>query len=366
MFAIVLFLILVFIFIIGYWLKHSHFVYHDGQVSDHFKGKIFSNYTKDRDPGLIAVLKWMLFEKRTAWPKHSNNKPEDIPPPIVHGNGIRVSMIGHATVLIQTQGLNFITDPVYSERVSPFSFIGPKRVLAPGVKFENLPKIDAILISHNHYDHMDIATLKRIVERDKSLILTPLGNDVILRRHGIKADIAVLDWDQIYKITPKVNIILTPAKHWSSRYGLDKNRALWGGFIIQSPGGNVYFAGDTGYGDGGIFKEIKKQYGTPKIAILPIGAYEPRWFMKTAHLNPEDAVFAFIDLGKPKTLGMHFGVFKLADEAYDGPVQELNAALAKLAPNDKEKFSPMFPGEVLEIKQEITPIQKPVDLCCQA
>lgn len=350
-FTIFLLLTLVFIFITGYWLKNYYFVYYDGPVSDHFNGKIFSNYTENNDHGIIDLLKWRLLKKRAAWPEHRNNKSEDIPPLIVNGDDIRVSMIGHASVLIQTQGLNFITDPVYSERASPFDFVGPKRVLPPGVKFENLPKIDTILLSHNHYDHMDITTLKRIVERDKALIITPLGNDVILRRHGINADIAVLDWDQIYKITPKVNIILTQAEHWSSRYGLDKNRALWGGFIIQSRSGNVYFAGDTGYGDGRVFKKIKEKYGTPKIAILPIGAYEPRWFMKIVHLNPADAVLAFIDLGKPKAVGMHFGVFQLTDEAYDKPIQELRTALVDFAPNDKERFYTISPGEILEIKQ---------------
>jgi L-ascorbate metabolism protein UlaG (beta-lactamase superfamily) len=351
-FMIFLLLTLVFIFIAFYWFKNYYFAYYDGPVRGHFNGKTFSNYTENNNHGLIDVLKWKLLGKRAkAWPKHHNNKSEDTPPPIVNGKSIRVSMIGHATLLVQTQGLNFITDPVYSERASPFDFVGPRRVLAPGVKFENLPKIDAILLSHNHYDHMDIATLKRIVERDKSLILAPLGNDIILRKHGVNTEIEALDWNQIYKMTPKVNIILTPAEHWSSRYVIDKNRALWGGFIIQAPGGNIYFAGDTGYGDGRIFKKIKDQYGTPKIAILPIGAYEPRWFMKIAHLNPKDAVLAFIDMGKPKTLGMHFGVFRLTDEAYDSPVRELNIALADLAPDDKGKFSPMFPGEILEIKQ---------------
>lgn len=349
--AAILLLTLVFLCVTGYWLKNYHFIYYKGAVSDHYDGKTFSNYTENHHRGIMEFLEWRLFSKRAVWPQHMDNKSEDIPPLKVEGSNIRVSMIGHATLLIQTQGLNFITDPVYSERAGPFDIMGPIRVLEPGVKFDNLPKIDAILLSHNHYEHMDTATLKRIVERDQAPIITPLGNDVILRRQGINTSIYTMDWNQIHSITPEVNIILTPAEHWSSRYGLDKNRALWGGFIVQAPGGNVYFAGDTGYGDGGIFRSIKERYGTPKIAILPIGAYEPRWFMKIVHLNPKDAVLAFIDLGKPKTLGMHFGVFQLTDEAYDSPVQELNKALDDLALGDKAKFTPMLPGEILEMSQ---------------
>jgi len=331
-------------------LKYHRFIYYRGPISDHFDGKTFSNYTENHHRGVIDFLKWRLLGVRASWPKHLSNKFDDIPPSRVEGRNIRVSMIGHATVLIQTQGINFITDPVYAEKAGPLGLMGPKRVVEPGVKFENLPKIDAILLSHNHYDHMDTGTLKAIVERDNARIITPLGNDVILRRHGIKSQIAVLDWHQNYPINKNVNIILTPAEHWSSRYGMDKNRALWGGFMVQSSKEFVYFAGDTGYGDGRIFKEIKEKYGAPKIAILPIGAYEPRWFMKIVHINPEDAVKAFIDLGKPKTLGIHFGVFQLTDEAYDHPVQKLSDALNELAAREREQFIPMYPGEVFEVK----------------
>jgi len=349
-FVLIYLLALVVLLVLGYWLKYHHFIYYRGPSTDHFDGKTFSNYTENHHRGLLDFLKWRLLGNRAHWPEHLSNKLEDMPPSRVEGNNIRVSMIGHATVLIQTQGMNLITDPVYAEKAGPLGLMGPKRVVAPGVKFENLPKIDAILLSHNHYDHMDIVALKAIVARDKAMIITPLGNDVILKRQGINSNIVVLDWHQNYPISPDINIILTPAEHWSSRYGMDKNRALWGGFIVQSSGGYAYFAGDTGYGDGGIFRAIKEKYGIPKIAILPIGAYEPRWFMKIVHINPEDAVKAFIDLGKPKTLGIHFGVFQLTDEAYNHPMHKLSDALDALSPREREHFKPFYPGEVCEVK----------------
>jgi L-ascorbate metabolism protein UlaG (beta-lactamase superfamily) len=337
---------------ITYYLKKYCFSYYQGEISDHFDGKLFHNhkYGAGHAHSFFNFIKWRIIEKRAQWPDFIANNRECTPLSEVKGKEIRISMVGHATVLIQTQGLNFITDPVFSERASPFAYKGPKRIRNLGISFVDLPKIDVILLSHNHYDHMDCASLKAIIARDNPLIITPLGNEMIMLREGVKnAHVETLDWYQSHKINEDMEVILTPAVHWSSRWELDRNRALWGGFILRSISGNIYFAGDTGYGNGTLFKEIRQRYGLIKLAILPIGAYEPRWFMRPVHFDPDDAVQAFLDLGEPQSIGMHFGVFPLTNEAYDDPEKDLDKATAKIAPQAKQKFKPMYPGETLKI-----------------
>jgi L-ascorbate metabolism protein UlaG (beta-lactamase superfamily) len=198
-----------------------------------------------------------------------------------------VTWIGHATVLVQAGGLNILTDPIWSERASPFSFVGPKRVRAPGVRFEDLPKIDLVLISHNHYDHMDLPTLKRLWERDRPLIVTSLGNDTILRSHRHRGARARLGRERRSVGPPSV--VVERNHHWGSRWGTDRNRALWSGLHRSHAGGNIFFAGDTGWGDGSWVREAAAR-GPYRLAIIPIGAYEPRDFMKTNHINPDEAV----------------------------------------------------------------------------
>jgi L-ascorbate metabolism protein UlaG (beta-lactamase superfamily) len=231
-----------------------------------------------------------------------------------------VTWIGHATVLVQTNGLNILTDPIWSDRASPFSFAGPKRVRAPGVTFDNLPTIDLVLISHNHYDHMDLPTLKRLWERDKPLIVTSLGNETILRGRGVPAD--ALDWNRSRAIGNGGSVVVEQNHHWSSRWGTDRNRALWSAFTVKLPGGSIFFAGDTGWGDGRWVREAAKR-GPYRLAIIPIGAYEPRDFMKTNHINPEEAVGIFEALDPTAALGVHWGTFQLTFEGIDEPRQRL-------------------------------------------
>jgi L-ascorbate metabolism protein UlaG (beta-lactamase superfamily) len=232
-----------------------------------------------------------------------------------------VTWIGHATVLVQTQDLNILTDPVWSDTVSPFPPIGPERVRAPGVAFERLPKIDLILISHNHYDHMDLPTLERLWKRDRPLIVTSLGNDTILRGRGIEA--VALDWGGRRRVGP-AEVIVERNHHWGSRWGTDRNRALWSAFTLRLPGGNIFYAGDTGWGDGSWVQEAA-QSGPFRLAIIPIGAYEPRDFMKTNHVNPEEAVRIFEMLKPTKALGVHWGTFRLTFEPIDDPPRRLTA-----------------------------------------
>ncbi len=270
--------------------------YYSGPVSDHFDGTHFFLKGAATDKGPLAVLRWQFSQReRPAWPKawpSTQTKPE----PRVEGDALRVTYVGHATMLIQTAGLNILTDPVWSERASPYSFIGPKRINAPGIRIEDLPKLDLILLSHNHYDHMDSATLMRLARENPCRIVTPLGNDKILSnfRTPMKAD--AYDWGQSVDIAPGITVHLGPSQHWSARGLNDRRMALWASFVIDTPGGKILHIGDTGYGTGEIFHELHRKPGAMRLAILPIGAYEPRWFMRDQHVDPEEAVRIFGDV----------------------------------------------------------------------
>ena len=305
--------------------------YYKGEVSDHFDGKRFHDPIHKMEKPLWSVLKWQLTKNPEPWPDHTPNKRFDIPPARVYGSELRISNIGHVTFLIQTEGLNILTDPVWSERASPVSFAGPKRVIAPGIKFTDLPKIDLVLISHNHYDHLDLDTVEQLWQTYKPRIITPLGNDTIIKYKNPEIIVEAYDWEQSVLINDKVSVHLGPMQHWSARGLFDRNKALWAAFTIQTPAGNIYFIGDSGYGEGRYFKAAKERFGSFRVALLPMGAYEPRWFMKYAHMNPEEMVKAHIDLGCPYTIPNHYHVFRLTDEAYGKAIDDLNKA--------KENFS---------------------------
>jgi L-ascorbate metabolism protein UlaG (beta-lactamase superfamily) len=225
--------------------------------------------------------------------------------------------------LLQTQQLNILTDPVWSQRVSPFLSLGPKRVREPGILFSTLPPIHVVLISHNHYDHMDIQTLIKLNKKFHPVFLVPLGNKLFLNNYGIQ-NVIELDWWQHYAIN-NAKITFLPTKHWSSRWLNDKFRTLWGSFGIEVANQKIYFAGDTGYGHH--FIDIKNKWGKPTIAFLPIGSYQPEWFMRDNHLTPEEAVKSHIDLGAQTSIAIHFNTFQLSDEAIDQPVHDLQQAL---------------------------------------
>jgi L-ascorbate metabolism protein UlaG (beta-lactamase superfamily) len=330
-------------------------IYYQGPRSDHFDGERFFNPTPG--PATTAaggparfMNRFIGSSERTQWPDHVPVAPT-VPPRRVDGTEMLVTWIGHATVLVQTAGLNILTDPIWSERASPFSFIGPRRVRAPGVRFEDLPKIDLVLLSHNHYDHMDLPTLKRLWDRDRPVIVTGLGNDTILRRAGIERRFATtdcgpcpgveaLDWRsetfargeamETWKAdgrgpAPLAQVLVLRNHHWSSRWGTDRNRALWSAFVVRVPGGNIFFAGDTGYGDGSWPVEASR-HGPFRLAILPVGAYEPRDVMQANHLDPDEAVRVFEALKPAMALGMHWGTFQLTFESIDDPPRRLAAA----------------------------------------
>ena len=231
---------------------------------------------------------------------------------------LSVTWIGHATVLIQIDGINILTDPIWSERCSPVSFAGPKRYTKPGIEFESLPKIDIVMISHNHYDHMDLDTLVELEKKFKPVFFVGLKNKSLLKNLGI-SKIEELDWWESRKVKD-IDIHFTPTQHFSGRGLFDKNSTLWGSYILKGSKNTIYFAGDTGYFEG--FKEIANRFPSIDIAILPIGAYEPRWFMKEIHMNPEESFQAFLDLKAKYFLPMHYLTFVLTDEALDEPLKK--------------------------------------------
>lgn len=301
---------------------------YQGAKSDHFDGKKFHNTGKSMSGSFSDVLRWQTDRKRVRgeW-NIVNNPPGEKPPSRVEGNELRITFIGHATVLIQTQGLNIITDPLYGERAGPYSWAGPKRFKRPGIRFEDLPKIDIVLLSHNHYDHLDPVTLTRIKERDGARIITSLGVSLFLEKKHI-LNSTELDWWDIDKVNNNVRIHCVPARHFSGRGTVDRNTTLWSGFVIETSGGNIYFAADTGYDDL-IFKQIGVTFGQMRASIIPIGAYTPRWFMSPVHVDPEQAVMIHQDVRSRKSIGIHWGTFRLADEGMYDPPKELKASLAK-------------------------------------
>ena len=324
--------------------------YYAGPPSDHFDGvRFFLPGGRSTDKSRRDLLRWRFQSRELPpWPGEYPGLPQDKPPPRVHSAALRVAFVGHASFLIQTQGVNLLVDPVWSERASPLRFAGPKRVNAPGIAFDDLPPLDAILLTHNHYDHMDMATLKRLAHQRPCPIVTPLGNDTILARGIAKVDARAYDWGDVARIGP-LAVHLVPAQHWSARGLFDRRMALWCGFVIETAAGKIYVAGDTGYGDGRLFRDIFLEHGAMRLALLPIGAYEPRWFMREQHIDPEEAVRMFEDVDAGQALGCHWGTFRLTDEAIDEPPKRLAVALerAGVAP---ERFRAARPGEVFEAR----------------
>lgn len=321
---------------------------YEGEISDHFDGNTFSNPAPFEMGDFKELRKYYKKNKKAIWyftEVEYKEKLEDYAP----SGEILFTHINHSTVLIQMDSLNILTDPIFSERASPFSFSGPKRYRNPAYSIEELPKIDYILISHDHYDHLDIKTLQKLDKLYNPRIITGLGLRSFLKKFGIE-NVVELDWGE-RKTDPdtKVKFHFLPAVHWSNR-GFSPNKSLWGSFMIEGSG-NVYFAGDTAYGDH--FKKIKKEFPKINLALIPIGSYVPRNFMKHVHMDPEGAYSCFMDLQPDQALGIHWGTFQLSGEGMFDPKLELFTLMAEVPSrkiNAEHFICDEIPGKVHSLK----------------
>jgi len=336
-------------------------IYYRGATSSHFDGARFFNPDGDADTQQIqpkgsgggrASFFWKYLtgsDGRPAWPK-SVAVNRVAPPARVEGERMVVTWVGHASVLIQTQGLNILTDPVWAEKAGPLG-TGPSRVAKPGIAFDALPRIDLVLVSHNHYDHLDKATLKRLWERDRPRIVTSLGNDSVIGQTGAQA--TALDWGQRVAIKPGVAVTVTRNHHWGSRWFTDRNRALWSSFVVTLPGGNVFFAGDTGMGDGQWPVEAAA-LGPVRLALIPIGAFRfvDGQMESGSHIGPVDAVEVYRRLGAAHAIPIHWGTFRLSFEGYDTPPKLLAAAMRCTG---QTGFEPVAIGRPTEVARYVKP-----------
>lgn len=322
-----------------------------------------NTYTAFRPKSLAEVLRWRREARRQARPRPPQAPIRVVRPDLefLHRNAKAgpamqpaVTWIGHATVLAQLGGINMLTDPIFSNRASPFGFIGPKRHVAPGVVLDDLPHIDLIVVSHNHYDHLDAASVDAFQRQPGGppVVIAPLGLRAWFASRGI--DSVELDWWQSHRFDAPVGpmeAMLVPAQHWSGRGLTDQMKTLWGGFAVFAPDCHLFFAGDTAYSRD--FLDMRERFnerqslengGGFDMALLPIGAYEPRWFMASQHVNVEEALKIHDDLRAKRSLGIHWGTFELSDEALDDPPREV-ARLQAVGQTTAEEFFTMAIGE---------------------
>jgi L-ascorbate metabolism protein UlaG (beta-lactamase superfamily) len=296
---------------------------YSGPALGPFDGARFHNPVAVAHASFADLVRWQLRREPGPW-RAWTDAPAGPPPPrrVAHGR-LRVTFVNHSTLLVQIDGLNILTDPIWSERASPLSWIGPRRARPPGIRFEDLPPIDVVLVSHNHYDHLDLATLLRLARQHRPHVIVGLGNSALLEAKGIRF-VTELDWWQSVSVDRDTRVHFVPAQHFSARGLCDRDTALWGGFVIQSASGRVYVAGDTGFGPH--FARIGDRLGPLRLALLPIGAARPRWFMAPMHISPAEAVHAHQLLRSATSVAMHFGTFRLGDDGQDEPPAELAKA----------------------------------------
>ena len=302
--------------------------YYTGPITDHFNGKQFYHAgLPATDKSLFDLLRWQIFGKRAKWPHSVPARAGLEADPAV--NDLRITCIGHASLLIQTAGINILIDPVWSDRVSPLHVFSVRRRHNPPAVFARRspshprrPRHPQSIRPHGYGNH-----LAAIYARHKLLILSPLGNDTVIHKDAPEIPVQTGDWWQTFPLSPYIRVTIVPAYHWSARKLGDRRQALWCGFVLDTPSGRIYCAGDTGYQDGKIFTEIRRRCGVPLVAALPIGAYEPRWFMSTQHADPAEAVKIAIDVGAQHLLGIHWGTFQLTDEPWDEPPALLESTL---------------------------------------
>ena len=330
-------------------------------VSDHFDGQLYFNPgAHPSQPALGQgqrrsrfgwVWRWILGPGWSEWSEVRDITPGAPPVDRVQKGSVLITPVGHATFLIQMDGLNILTDPIWSERCSPVPWAGPRRHRSPGIRFEDLPPIDVVLVSHNHYDHLDLPTLTRLAEKGVPRSIVPLGNLDLIQDAGFPHS-DELDWWQSVRLSGDVTVTLVPARHFSSRTLWDRNKTLWGGFVVSGPSGNVFHAGDTGYGPH--FQEIARRFAPIRAALLPIAPFRPRQSTDTltihyssVHMGPADAVQAHLDLDAQVSIAAHYQVFQLGADGFDDAVKELASTLQErdLKP---EAFLTPVPGRTID------------------
>lgn len=358
--------LLILFFVLGLFLPlaarvtdSDTYVEKKGQVSDHFDGTWYFNPDIAPDipspPGQAArwIWNWLFRTDRPKWPDQSDFIPG--PPPITRAaeDSLYITPVGHGTFLVQIDGVNILTDPIWSERCSPLSWVGPKRKHDPGIRFEDLPPIDLVLVSHNHYDHLDLPTLKRLAHKGTPRAIVPLGNRDLMKSSGIPA-VDELDWWQSVHVTSDMTITLVPARHFSSRTLWDRNRSLWGGFVVSGPSGHVFYSGDTGYGPH--FTEIARRFSPIRAALLPIAPFKPSkagepaqgGYRQIIHMGPAEAVRAHMDLGMPLSISAHYQVFQLGFDGFHDAVDLLASSLKENDLGPDAFVAPAF-GQPIQI-----------------
>lgn len=319
------------------------------QKPSHHTDKGFRNNYLSKTPmskGLADIIRWRATRKPQESIEFERVKP-DLSFLQANRTESTLTWIGHSTFLWQHQGVNLITDPHLTDRASPVGFAGPKRVVPPTISLQDLPLVDIVVISHNHYDHLDKKSVLGLVKRQKKtppVFLVPLGMKAWFKKIGIGEGVVELDWWGSHQVG-EWKLHAVPVQHWSRRGLNDTNRVLWAGWVIETPGQKLFFAGDTGYSKD--FLDIGKRFGSMDLSLIPIGAYAPRWFMKDMHCSPEEAVQIHIDVASRRSIGMHWGTFlDLTDEPMDEPPERLRRAVE--AKNlDPQCFRTMKHGETL-------------------
>jgi L-ascorbate metabolism protein UlaG (beta-lactamase superfamily) len=328
--------------------------YYKGKPSSHFNGNNFFNPNSDGKKNFSSYRQSKKeYEQQFGkpyWPQHKINITTTTPLPKIEDATIHATFVGHSTFLLQFAGLNILTDPIWSMRASPISFFGPKRIKQPGINFVDLPPIDIVLISHSHYDHLDLPTIKMLKKHSNPHFFAGLGTchyfNVI---HKLQLNCTELDWQQSFSFNPQLNITFLPAKHWSKRMLFGNNAMLWGAFALSGKSGKIYFAGDTGFDTH--FADAGNDFNGFDLALLPIGAYKPQSFMSNHHTSPREAVLAMQQLKAKKAIAMHFETFQLASDNFSDPLSDLQSALQQqqISSND---FVALQPGEKIIITQQ--------------
>lgn len=316
-----------------------------GPVSDHFDGRRFRNLPRVPHNEFRDVAKWMSTRRPGAWEPYRDVPPGPRPLERVAGDRLLVTVVNHTTVLVQTRGLNILTDPVWAERCGPLPGVGPRRVRPPGIRFEELPPIDVVLLSHNHYDHCDVGSLRRLARSHAPRLVVPLGCRTFLEGKDVHVA-AELDWWHSVEIADGVAVHAVPARHFSGRGGFDRDRSLWAGFVVTTPAGNVYFAGDSGFGDH--FAAIGERFDAPRVALLPIGAYRPEWFMSRVHVSPDESMRAHDIVRARLSIATHFGTFRLADDGETEAADRIRALVTERGEGRAPFVVPTF-GEAIEV-----------------